>query len=148
MVPVFVENETVSPAIIEVMFPEIYKGESSTDNYKTKPLFVHYLRTLLGQLMQLQLSSSNEMTHQLLPVLLEVRGCSVALHNSLLIIYYALSFLYLPGPHSWSGEKKQTLRDIKFETVGYFVTCFLQDVLILRPATVSAPPGSLERYTN
>ena len=36
MVPVFVENETVSPAIIEVTFPEIYEGESKADNYQSK----------------------------------------------------------------------------------------------------------------
>ena len=41
-----------------------YKG---ADNEKNKPYIVQYLRTLLAQLIQLQLSSSNEMTDQLLP---------------------------------------------------------------------------------
>ena len=41
-----------------------YKG---AENEKTKPYIVQYLRTLLAQLIQLQLSSSNEMTDQLLP---------------------------------------------------------------------------------
>ena len=46
---------------------EMYKGEIKADRDKTKPYIVQYLRTHLGQLMQYQLSLSNEMRDQLLP---------------------------------------------------------------------------------
>ena len=80
---------------------EIYKGESKTDNYQTKLKFLWHLRTLLSHLMQLQLSSSNKMTYQLLPGTIRRQGCSVALDNSWLI-YFALSFIYIsPWVFQW-----------------------------------------------
>ena len=76
---------------------EIYKGEIKADKDQTKPYFVQYLRPLLGQLMQFQLSLSNEMTDQLLPESIRRQGCSIALHNSWLI-NFALSFIHLLAP--------------------------------------------------
>ena len=44
----------------------VYKGERKLDNNQTKLYFIQHLRTLPSQLLQLQLSLSNEMTDQLL----------------------------------------------------------------------------------
>ena len=56
------------PAVVTLVTPgvkETYKGEIKADKDPTK--FVQNLITLLSQLMQLRLSSSNEMTDQLRP---------------------------------------------------------------------------------
>ena len=62
------------------------------------------MRTLLIQLMQLQLSSSNEMTDQLDPDLdlSEDRGCSIALLNSRLLfsLLYASTIVILTSQAS------------------------------------------------
>ena len=66
------------------------QGGRKADNYQTKLDFIQHLRSLPCQLLQLQLSSSNKMTYQLLPGPIRRQGCSVALHISWLI-YFALS---------------------------------------------------------
>ena len=59
------------------------QGGSKADNYQTKLDFIQHLRSLPCQLLQLQLSSSNKMTEQLLPGPIRRQGCSVASHNGL-----------------------------------------------------------------
>ena len=44
----------------------VYKGERKLDNNQTKLYFIQHLRTLPSQLLQLELSLSNEMSDQLL----------------------------------------------------------------------------------
>ena len=61
-------------------------GGSKADDYQAK-LDIQPSRSLPCQLLQLQLSSSNKMRYQLLPGPIRRQGCSVALHNSWLMLY-------------------------------------------------------------
>ena len=61
------EGEDELRGVVRVPDKEIYKGESKEDNNQTKKYcFILHLKTLPSQLLQLQLSLSNEMTDQLL----------------------------------------------------------------------------------
>ena len=73
---------------------ENYKGENKKDSDKIKLYFIQHVGALSSQLLQLQLSLSNEMSDQLLNATFRKRGCSIALLNSSLL-FFALSFIYL-----------------------------------------------------
>ena len=63
------------------------QGGSKADNYQTRLDFFQHLGSLPCQLLQLQLSSSNKMTCQLLSGPIRRLGCSW-------LIYFALSLYY------------------------------------------------------
>ena len=54
------------------------------------------MRSLPCQLLQLQLSSSNKMTEQLLPGPIRREGCSVASHNGLAHLLCSIPYYYIP----------------------------------------------------
>ena len=79
---------------------EVYKGEIKVDNYQTKLHFIQHLRALPFQLLQLQLSLSNEMTDQLICGPIKEMGVLHRFTQNLADLLCSLLYIHI-SPCSW-----------------------------------------------
>ena len=86
------------------MFYCFKQGGSKADDYQIKLDFIQHLRSLPCQLLQLQLSSSNKMTEQLLPV---------KIYSKPSLSYHVFILLLMLEYHHRFGVEKICLEKVK-----------------------------------